>query len=318
MFSLTRKTSRTPFAGQPPGLGQHVGGASAHERAAEARDRAEGAPAVAAAGQLERRHRSAVEAAAYGAWAARRRAGQDLVGRGGRGQPHPGHRHRRRVALDGGDRQQEAPVVGGVRVEGLAGQDRPKSGGDVGVVVEPEHGVGLGQRRGEVLAVALGQAPDGDHGAGLPAALEVGRRQERVDGVLLRRLDEAAGVHHDGLGVLRVVDEEETVGGEPTGELLGVDVVAGAAERHQGDRDVAGVADVSVLVRGGGGHRPLSMPPRAQRSRIAVTARRRTGWQVFPRAPSARGRDRPRVTRTAPSVDWIRIGGAARSAWLWP
>ena len=41
--------------------------------------------------------------------------------------------------------------------------------GDVGVVVEAEHGVGLGQRLGQVLAVALGQAADGDHGLRAPA-----------------------------------------------------------------------------------------------------------------------------------------------------
>ncbi len=45
------------LVGQPAGLGQHVGRPAADERAAEARDRAERAAPVAAAGQLERRGR---------------------------------------------------------------------------------------------------------------------------------------------------------------------------------------------------------------------------------------------------------------------
>ena len=69
----------------------------------------------------------------------------------------------------------------------------------------------------------------------VPGVLEVGRGQQRVDRVLLGRLDEAAGVHHDGLGVLGVLDEPEAAGLEPSGELLGVDLVAGAAERHHRD-----------------------------------------------------------------------------------
>ena len=140
----------------------------------------------------------------------------------------------------GRDRQQLAAVLRGVRVEHLAGEDRAQAGRDVGVVVEAEDGVGLGQRLGEVLAVALGQAAHGDDGAGAAVLLEVGGGEQGVDGVLLGRLDEAAGVDHDRLGVLGVVDEAEAVGGEPSGQLLGVDVVAGAPEGHQGDRDVSG------------------------------------------------------------------------------
>jgi hypothetical protein len=50
-----------------------------------------------------------------------------------------------------------------VRVLCLAGEDRTQPAGDVGIVVEPEHGVRLGERRGELGAVPLGQAPDRDH-----------------------------------------------------------------------------------------------------------------------------------------------------------
>ena len=123
-------------------------------------------------------------------------------------------------------------------MEHVAGQDRAEAGGDVGIVVEAQDGVRLGQGLGEVLAVALREAAHRDHGPGVPTLLEVGSGEQGVDGVLLGGLDETAGVAHDRVGVLGVVDEPEAVGG-PAGELLGVDVVAGAPEGHQGDRDVS-------------------------------------------------------------------------------
>ena len=115
---------------------------------------------------------------------------------------------------------------------GLPRHDRAQPRGDVGVVVEAEDRVGLGQRLGEVLAVALGQAADGHHGLRPAVLLEVGGLEQRVDRVLLGGLDEAAGVDQDGVGVLRVGDEHEAVGLEPAGELLGVDLVAGTAQGH--------------------------------------------------------------------------------------
>ncbi len=209
--------------------------------------------------------------------------------------PCPGTETARGVAVDRGDRQQPAPVLRRVRVEALTGQDRAQPGRDVGVVVEAEDGVGLGQRLGEVLAVALGQAADRDHGPGAPRPLEVGGRQQGVDRVLLGGLDEATGVHHDRLGVLGVVDQPEAVGGEPPGELLGVDVVARAAERHQGDGDVA------VLI--GGRVRPSVVVIRAEyavRRAPGLPQHRRldrttsdVGRSATRRAPCARGPARP-------------------------
>ena len=145
-------------------------GPAADERAAEARDRAEGAAAVAAAGQLERRHRAAVEPAAYGARAGRGRTGTDL------GQSAltswPGTEiveASRSTGVMGSSRRRSGGVCG-------RGAPRPPTidaqpGGDVGVVVEAEHRVGLGQRLGEVLAVALGQAADGHDGLARPPVL---------------------------------------------------------------------------------------------------------------------------------------------------
>ena len=53
--------------------------------------------------------------------------------------------------------------------------------GHVGVVVEAEHGVGLRQRLGQLVAVALGQAADRHHRLRPPVDLEVRRRQQGVE-----------------------------------------------------------------------------------------------------------------------------------------
>ena len=52
------------------------------------------------------------------------------------------------------------------RRRGAPVEDGREVGRHVGVGVEAEHGVGLGQLEGELLAVPLGEAPDGDDGLG--------------------------------------------------------------------------------------------------------------------------------------------------------
>ena len=170
------------------------------------------------------------------------------------------------VAVDRRDRQQPPAVGRRVRVVGLPRHDRPQAGRDVGVVVEAEDRVRLGERLGEVLAVPLGQAAHRDDGLGATAVaggrLEIGRLEQRVDRVLLRSLDEAAGVDHHGVGVLGVVDQHEATGLEPYGELLGVDLVAGAPEGHH--RNVQRGQGKVCLNR----HRTVSMPVPATRTAI--------------------------------------------------
>ena len=163
---------------------------------------------------------------------------------------------------------------------GLPRHDRPQLGGDVGVVVEAEHGVGLGQRLGEVLAVALGQAADRDDGLGAATVacggLQVGSLEQGVDGVLLGGLDEAAGVDHHRVGVLGVLDEDEATRLEPSGKLLGVDLVAGTAQGHDSDlqrNDRAGVGWHLC-----GGHRIVSMPVQGPQD-----PHRRSGEATHPR-----------------------------------
>jgi hypothetical protein len=117
-----------------------------------------------------------------------------------------------------------------VRVELLAGQHAVEAGRDVGVVVEAEHRLGLGQALGEFLAVPLGHATRGHHlGAG------VGRGQQGLDRVLLGLLDEATGVDDHHVGPVGIRADLPSAGIQAGGQLLGVHLVPGTAEGQKGD-----------------------------------------------------------------------------------
>jgi hypothetical protein len=113
----------------------------------------------------------------------------------------------------------------------LAGQHRVQPGGDVAVVVEAQD-LRLRQRLGQLRPVPLGQAAHGDD----PGVAGCGAEQ-LGDGFLLRRLDEATRVDQDDLRLARVLAAGQRPAGrvEPPGELLGVDLVARAAQGHQAD-----------------------------------------------------------------------------------
>jgi len=146
-------------------------------------------------------------------------------------------------------REQGAAVSGHVRGPLLAGQHVVEAGGDVGVVVEAEDlgvDVLLAEGGGELGAVALGQAADGGH---LHARL--GRRDYLVDRLLLGCLDEAARVDEDDVRVLSFVTQRPPARRQASGELLGVHLVARAAESDQADgtgtRHTQSVRDCEVL-----------------------------------------------------------------------
>ena len=94
----------------------------------------------------------------------------------------------------------------------------------------PEAGdrVGLGQRARKFLAVALGEAPgDDEPGSGTTRA---GEREHGLDRLLTRCLDERARVDDHDVGVLGHRRGDETVGRQRARELVGVDLVLGAAK----------------------------------------------------------------------------------------
>ena len=138
-------------------------------------------------------------------------AGATPAGRSGdasaAASPWPGSGDARTLPLGRAERQQGAPVARHVRARPARRAGSRPGARDVGVGVEAEHRVGLGQLVGQLLAVPLGQAADRDHGAGPAGLLQRGGREQRVDRVLLGLLDEAAGVDHGDVGVGRVVDQ---------------------------------------------------------------------------------------------------------------
>jgi len=134
-----------------------------------------------------------------------------------------------------GQRKEFAAIARDVGLVFGPGEDGAEAIRNVRVVVEAQDCVGLGKRVGELFAVPLGEAADCDDRLGAAGVLVVGRGQEGVDRILLRGLDETAGVHHHGVRLGGVLDEPEATGFEPAGEFLGVDIVAGTAQRDQGD-----------------------------------------------------------------------------------
>ena len=148
---------------------------------------------------------------------------------------------------------------------GVPADDVGQAFGEVGVGVEAEHGVGLGELVGQLLAVALGQAPDGDDLG--PAVRVVGGGQQGVDGVLLGLLHEPAGVDDDHVGLLVGLHQLPARPGQPTGQLLRVDLVAGTAQGEQG----------STTRSGGSGHGHQGIrPPVIYSPAVATVAVRRS------------------------------------------
>lgn len=223
--------------GEPAGLLQNVRGAARNEGAAEGRDGAEGAAAVAAGGELHRGDRAGAQPAAQrGARPGDRRHPVREVRRGRGGLLCvPGQRDRGVLPLRRADRQQLAPVTRGVRGVDAPVEDGLEAVGDVGVVVETEDPVGFRQGFGKILAVALGHAADRDHGLGPAVVLQIVGFEKSVDGVLLGGLDESTGVDDGDIRVGGILDKLPAVRCQAACELLRVHLVTGAAKSDKGD-----------------------------------------------------------------------------------
>ena len=115
------------------------------------------------------------------------------------------------------------------------------------VVGQAEHRVEFLDVLAQVVAVALGQAADGDDALQVAFFLQARDRQDGVDRLLLGGLDEAAGVDDDDVGVGGFLDHHQAFFDDVAEQHLGVDEVAGAAQadhRHA-DRFVHGICSQS-------------------------------------------------------------------------
>ena len=184
----------------------------------------------------------------------------------------PGTHHRGGAAGDRGQRQQLAPVARGVRVDRLAGQHRVEPGGDVGVVVEAEHR--LRPRAGCRPARAPYRS------AMHPAATTLAPVSAAASSVSIESClafsTKPQVLTSTTSAPVAVGGDLPAAGVQPGGQLLGVDLVAGAAQGEQGDAAAAGVVEeVADTIRGyRAAHRSGSPPrsvrqPRPRRSRRA-------------------------------------------------
>ncbi len=274
--------------GQPAGLLEHVRGTAGDEGAAEGGDSAEGAAAVAAGGELHRGDGAGAEPAAQrGARPGDRGdAFREVLGRrGGCLLGVPGQRDGGVLPLGGADRQQLAAVARGVRGVDAAVEDGLEPVGDVGVVVEPEDAVRFRQGLGEVLAVALGHAADGDDGLGAAVVLEIVGFEQGVDGVLLGGFDEPTGVDDCDIRVGGILDEVPAVRCQAACKLLRVHLVTGAAKSDKGDGTAFGHGLKTTSSRRPSRRAGLPAP-------AAVTPRSRRGG----------GRERRRAPGTGPGA----------------
>ena len=168
-------------------------------------NRAEGAGAVAALGDLE-------------------------VGHVPRCDPHAA----RVVEGAGGRGAKDAPLIAEAADEpfGRAGDLVPREDAD--------HGIHSGQFGEQRLFLPLGQAAGHDHTPRAARPLQVEHLVDRGIRLLAGGVDEGAGVHDHDVGALRLADELPAVLAEQAEHPLAIDEVFRAAEADHGKRAAAG------------------------------------------------------------------------------
>ena len=102
-------------------------------------------------------------------------------------------------------------------------------------VLEGEEVVHLGQLGLELVAVARDEAADGDHRAAAAALLEARGLEQRLDGLALGGVDEAAGVDEDDVGGVEGGGDLRPVPDESRDEVLGIHRRLVAAERDDAE-----------------------------------------------------------------------------------
>ncbi len=105
---------------------------------------------------------------------------------------------------------------------------------DVPEAPDAEHGVDLRQLLQDRILVALAQTARDDQTAQPALLLELRHLQNVVDGLALRGVDEAAGIHDREIRPLRLGHQREAGLVEKVEHLLAVDQILGAAKRDHG------------------------------------------------------------------------------------
>ena len=120
-------------------------------------------------------------------------------------------------------------------LRGTRGTDAADDGGQCGVGADADHGVHLGDFLNDLLLIALGQTA-GDNNLEVGVFLLVLAGHEDVlDGLRLGRLDKAAGVDDDDIGLAGVRHGDMAILDEGMAEYIGIHLIFRAAEGDNGN-----------------------------------------------------------------------------------
>jgi hypothetical protein len=92
-----------------------------------------------------------------------------------------------------------------VTIDARAADNRGQSVANVGVSVETQNRIRLGEIRRKLLAVALSHTSDSYDSFDSSLGLEIVRREQSVNRILFRCIDETARVNHDGVCGLGII-----------------------------------------------------------------------------------------------------------------
>jgi hypothetical protein len=117
----------------------------------------------------------------------------------------------------------------GIRLQPLA------NGHDAFQLIGADEGIDLGDFRADIAAIALHQAAGDDELFGAADFLVLGHLQDSVDRLLFRRVDEAARVDHEHIGLIGMRGELVASGDELTHHDFTIDEVFGTAQTDETD-----------------------------------------------------------------------------------
>ena len=105
-------------------------------------------------------------------------------------------------------------------------------------LVGADQGIHLGHLLADIPAIALHQASGHDQPLGAPDLLILGHLQDGIHGLLLGGVDEAARVHHQHVGLVRVRSQLVTLGHELAHHHFAIHEVFGAPQADESDFQV--------------------------------------------------------------------------------
>ena len=121
-----------------------------------------------------------------------------------------------------------------VRLEWIGrGLDAFAQCGDFFQFIGPDDGIHVRNVLLNIGAIAFDKATRDNQALGAAGFLVLGHFEDGVDGFLLGRIDKAAGIDHDNVGIRRMRRKLMAAGGELAHHDLSIDEVFGASETYE-------------------------------------------------------------------------------------